>query len=93
MCVFVCVRVGKHSDSEALITADSLGKDNYTNRENNGVHFFKKKNNLTQITNISIIVTLHLKPILQKSSYDLCSLLHTGFIIPNLNVTPNKTAF
>ncbi len=40
VCVFVCVRVGKHSDSKALITADSLGKDNYTNRENNGVHFF-----------------------------------------------------
>lgn len=40
LCVCVCVRAGKHSDSKALITADSLGKDNYTNRENNGVHFF-----------------------------------------------------
>lgn len=59
------MRVGKHSDSKALITADSLGKDKYTNRENNGVHFFfKKKKKLTQITNTSIIVMLHLKHIL-----------------------------
>lgn len=27
----VCVCVGKHSDYKALITADSLGKDKYTN--------------------------------------------------------------
>jgi len=32
--------VGKQSDTKALITADSLGKDKYTNWENNGVQFF-----------------------------------------------------